>query len=73
MGGGGVCHVFVSRLHVPQVPWERRLLVERLLFPTNPPPGAQGGATILVSGGWATQNLDLQALRTPCSCEERVP
>ena len=51
VGGGVVCHVFVSRLRVPQVPWDLLLLVERVLLPTEPPPGAQWGAAILVTGG----------------------
>ena len=72
MGGGVVCHVFVSQIIVPQVPWERRLLVEIMVFPTDPPPGAQGGAAILVNGGWAVHNLDFHVIRAPCSCEENV-
>ena len=67
-----VCHVLVSRLHVTWVPWDLRLLVESVVFPTEPPPGAQGGAAILVTWGWAALNLDFQALRTPCLCEESV-
>ena len=58
MGGGVVCHIFVSRLCVPRKTWERRLLVDSVVFPTDPPPGAQGGDVILVTGGWAVQNLD---------------
>ena len=60
-----VCHVLVSRLHVTWVPWDLWLLVESVVFPTEPPPGSQGGAAILVTGGWAAQNLDFQAFRTP--------
>ena len=70
VGGGVVCHVFVSRLRVPRVPWDFRLLVESVVFPTEHPPVAQGGAAILVTGGWAAHNLDFQALRTPCLCKE---
>ena len=58
VGGGVVCHVLVSRLRVTQVPWDFWLLVESVVFPTEPPPGPQGGAAILVTGGWAAQNLD---------------
>ena len=65
VGGGMVCHVLVSRICVPQVPWDLRLLVESVVFPTEPPPGAQGGSAISVTGGWAAQNQDSQALRTP--------
>ena len=67
-----VCHVFVPRLCVPRVPWDSRLLVENVVFPTEPPPGAQGGAAISVTGGWAAQTLDSQAIRTPFLCEESV-
>ena len=72
VGGGMVCHVFVSRLRVPRVPWDLLILVESVVLPTEPPPGAQWGAAISVTGGWAVKNLDFQALRMPCSCEERV-
>ena len=65
VGGGVVCQVFVSRLRVLQVPWDLLLLVESVVLPTEPPPGAQWGAAISVTGGWAVQNLDFQALRTP--------
>ena len=40
VGGGGVYHVFVSWLHVLQVPLKYRLLVESVMFPTDPRPGA---------------------------------
>ena len=59
VGGGVVCYIFVSQLRVPRVPWDLLLLVESVVLPTEPPPGAQWGATILVTGGWAVQNLDL--------------
>ena len=72
IGGGVVCHVLVFRLHVPWVPWDIWLLVESVVFPTEPPPGAQGGAANLLTGGWAAQNLDLQALRIPYLCEKSV-
>ena len=72
VGGGMVCHIFVSRLRVTRVPWDFLLLVERVVLTTDPPHGAQLGAAILVTGGWAAQNLDFHALRTPCSCEESV-
>ena len=68
VGSGVVCHVFVSRLRVPRVSWGILLLVESVVLPTDPPPGAQWGAAILVTGSWAVQNLDLRALRTPCLC-----
>ena len=43
VAGAVVCHVFVSRLRVPQEP----------VLPTESPPGTQGGAAILVTGGCA--------------------
>ena len=33
-----VCHVLLLRLHVPQVTRDLCLLVESVVFPTNPPP-----------------------------------
>ena len=42
-GVGGVYHVFVSRFCVPQVPGPRQLLLESVVFPTDPHPGAHGG------------------------------
>ena len=67
-----VCHVLVSRICVLQVPWDIWLLVESVVFPTEPPPGAQGVAANSLTGGWAAQNLDLQALRIPYLCEKSV-
>ena len=67
-----VCHVFVLRLRVPRVPWDIRLLEESVVLPTEPPPGAQWGDAILLTGSWVVQNMDFQALRTPCLCEESV-
>ena len=49
--GGVVCHALVSRLQVPRVPWDLLLLVENVVLLTDPPPGAQWSATILVTGG----------------------
>ena len=37
VAGGVVCHDFVSRLPVPQEPWDIRLLVESVVFPTDFP------------------------------------
>ena len=72
MGGCGVYHVFVSRLCVPRVPWERRILVESVVFPTKSPPVTHGGAEISATGGWTAHNLDFQALSSPCSYEEII-
>ena len=37
--GGVVCHGFESLLLVPRECCDRRLRVERVVFPTDPPPG----------------------------------
>ena len=63
--GGVVCHALVSQLLVLREPWDIRLLVESVVFPTDPPPGSQGGAAISVTGGGAAQNRDFQALKMP--------
>ena len=67
-----MCYVFVLQLRVPQVPWDLILMVESVVLSTDPSPGNQWGAAISVTGGWAVQNIDFQALRTPCSCKESV-
>ena len=72
VAGGVVCHPCVSRIIVLREPCDRRLLVESVVFPTESPPGAQGGAEILVTGGGAAQNRDFQALKTSCSCWDSV-
>ena len=61
--GGVVCQVFVSLLIVPQEPCERRLLVYNVVFPTDPPPGFQGGDAISETGCGSVQNRDFHALR----------
>ena len=48
------------------------LEVEGVVFPTDSPDGAHGGAAISATGGWAAQYLYFQALRAPFSCEESV-
>ena len=53
VGGGVVCHIFLSRLQVPWLPWDLLLLVESVVLPTDPPPGDQWVSVILVTGGWA--------------------
>ena len=58
VAGGMVFRAFVLRLLVPWEPCDRRLLVESVVFPTEFPPGAQGGAEISVTGGGAAQNQD---------------
>ena len=50
VGGSVVCHILVSRLRVLCVPWDLRILVKRVVFPTEPPLGAQGGGCDI--GNW---------------------
>ena len=38
-----VCQVFVSLLLVPREPCERRILVDSVVFPTDPPLGSKEG------------------------------
>ena len=71
-GDWGVYHVFVYRFYVPQVPWDQQLYVESMIFPTDTPPGAHGGAEIYDTGVWETHNCDFQALRTPSLYEESI-
>ena len=58
VAGGVVCHALVLQILVPREPWDFRLLAESVVLPTEPPPGAQGGALILVTGGGAAHNQD---------------
>ena len=48
--GGAACHGLVSLLLVPQELCDLRLRVEMVVFPTNPPPGVQGGVEISPTG-----------------------
>ena len=50
VAGGAVCHGLVSLLLVPREPCYRRLRVEMGVFPTDPPPGVQGGFEISATG-----------------------
>ena len=50
-GGGGVYYLFVSWFLVQRVPWDQRLFVESVVFPTDPPPGDHIGAEIYETGG----------------------
>ena len=70
--GGVVCHGFESLLLVLQEPCDRRLLVDRVVFPTNPPPGAQGEADISATGCVSVQKWDFHALSMTRSCGESV-
>ena len=63
--GGVFCHDFLLRLLLPREPCGCRLLVYSVVFPTEFPPGAQGGDEILVTGGGAAQNRYFQVLETP--------
>ena len=44
--GGAACHGLVSLLLVPRELCDLRLRVEMVMFPTDPPPGVQGGVEI---------------------------
>ena len=70
--GGKVCKGFDSLLLVPQDPCDRRLRVDRVVFPTDPPPGVQGGADISATGCVSAQKRDFHALRMPRLCGESV-
>ena len=70
--GGVICHGFESLLLVPREPCDRRLCVESVVFPTDPPPGVQGGDDISDTGWVYAQMRDDHALRMPCSCRDIV-
>ena len=70
--GGVVCHGLVSLLIVPWEPCDCRLRVEMVVFPTDPPPGVQGGIEISETGCVSAQKRDFHALRMPRSCGESV-
>ena len=70
--GGVFCHGFESPLLVPREPCDRRLLVDMVVVPTDPPPGVQGGADISATGCVSAQKRYFDALRMPCSCGESV-
>ena len=63
--GDVVCQGFDSLLRVLREPFERRLLVNRVVFPTDRPPGVQGGADICATGCVYAQKQDFHALRMP--------
>ena len=70
--GGVVCQGFDYLLLVPREPCERRLRVDRVVFPTDTPPGFPGGADIPETGCVSSQKRDFHALRMPHSCGESV-
>ena len=70
--GGMVCQVFYSLLLVPREPCELRILVDRVVFPIDPPPGVQGGSDISETRCVSAQKRDFYALRMPHSCGEIV-
>ena len=70
--GGVVCHGFESLLLVLREPCDRRLLVDRVVLPTNPSPGSQGEADISATGCVYVQKRDFHALRMTRSCGESV-
>ena len=48
--GVAVCHGLVSLLLVPRELCDRRIRVEMVVFPTDSPPGIQGGVDISRTG-----------------------
>ena len=70
--GGVACHGLVSPLLVPRELYDRCLCVDMVVFPTDPPPGVQGGVETSATGCASEQKRDFHALRGPRSCGERV-
>ena len=70
--GGAVCHGLVSLLLVPQELCDRWLHMEMVVFPTDPPPGVQGGVEISPTGCASAQKRDFHALRVTRLCGESV-
>ena len=70
--GGVVCHGLVSMLLVPRELCDRRLRVEMVVFPTDLPPGVQGGVDISATGCVSAQKRDFHALKVPRLCGESV-
>ena len=70
--GDIVCQVFVCWLLVPQEPCECRLLMDNVVFPTEQPPGVQGGDEISMTGCGSMKNQDFGALRMPRSFRESI-
>ena len=70
--GGAACHSLASLLLVPRELCDLRLRVEMVVFPTDPPPGVQGGIEISPTGCVSAQKRDFHALRVPRSCGESV-
>ena len=70
--GGVVCHGLVYLLLVPWELCDPRLRVEMVVFPTDPPPGVQGGVETSSTGCVSEQKRDFHALSIPCSCGESV-
>ena len=70
--GGVVCHGLVSLLLGPRELCDRRLRVEMVVFPTDPPPGVQGGVETSATGCVSEQKRDFHAFRVTHSCGESV-
>ena len=70
--GGVVCHGLVSLLLVPWELCDRWLRVEMIVFPTDPPPGVQGGVETSATGCVSEQKRDFHTLRVPRLCGESV-
>ena len=62
---------FDSMLLEPQETSESRLLLDRVVFPADPPPGVQGGADNSETGCVSVQKQVFHALRMPHLCGER--
>ena len=70
--GGAACHVLVFLLPFPWELCDLRLRVEMVVFPTDPPPGVQGGVETYPTGCVSAQKRYFHALRLPRSCGESV-
>ena len=70
--GGAACHSLVYLLLVPRELCDLRLHVEMIVFPTDPPPGVQGGVEISPTGCVSAQKRDFHALRVPLTSERQL-
>ena len=71
-GGGVVCHGLVSLIIASWELCDRRLRVEMVVFPTDPPPGIQGGVETSATRYVSEQKRYFHAPRVPRSCGESV-
>ena len=70
--GGAAFHGLVFLLPFPWELCDLRLRVEMVVFPTDPPPGVQGGVETSPTGCFSAQKRDCHALRVPRLCRESV-